>query len=166
MSADPGEAEGADGGPREGGISAQENPVMSARHALTILAVEDLQCAVAFYTSAFGWPQIVDAPVYAEFELPGVMRLGLYQREGYGRNTGQVPARLPAGEITGTELYLYPDDLAEAVQRLEAAGARKLSDLVARDWGDEAAYFADPEGNVLVVARPTSPSVAKLRQTE
>jgi predicted enzyme related to lactoylglutathione lyase len=36
---------------------------MTARHALTILAVEDLQRAVTFYTAAFGWPQIVSAPV-------------------------------------------------------------------------------------------------------
>jgi len=37
---------------------------------------------------------------------------------------------------------------------LEAAGARLLSAAAPRDWGDEAAYFADPDGNVLVVARP------------
>lgn len=127
---------------------------MSTRHALTILAVEDLQRSVAFYTTAFAWPQTVDAPVYAEFSLPEGMRLGLYQREGFGRNTGQAPARIGLGELAPTELYLYPDDLDEAIPRLEAAGARKLSDRAARDWGDEAAYFADPDGNVLVLARP------------
>jgi uncharacterized glyoxalase superfamily protein PhnB len=40
------------------------------------------------------------------------------------------------------------------VERLHSAGARALSPLGPRDWGDEAAYFADPDGNVLVVARP------------
>lgn len=141
---------------------------MSTRHALTILAVEDLRRSVAFYTTAFDWPQIVDAPVYAEFSLPEGMRLGLYQREGFGRNTGQVPARITSGELAPTELYLYPDDLDEAIPRLEAAGARKLSDRAARDWGDEAAYFADPDGNVLVLARPldvaADDSPARLRE--
>lgn len=132
---------------------------MSTRHALTILAVEDLQRAVAFYTAAFDWPQIVSAPVYVELALPEGMRLGLYQREGFGRNTGQVPARITPGAIAPTELYLYPDDLDEAVRRLESAGARKLSDRAARDWGDEAAYFADPDGNVLVLARPLDVAV-------
>lgn len=132
---------------------------MSTRHALTILAVEDLQRALAFYSAAFGWPQVVNVPVYAELALPEGMRLGLYQREGFGRNTGRAPARLPPGEIAPTELYFYPDDLEEAIQRLLAAGARKLSELAARDWGDEAAYFADPEGNVLVLARPLEAGV-------
>ena len=37
-----------------------------------------------------------------------------------------------------------------------AIAPAKVEDLPAapRDWGDEAAYFADPDGNVLVVARP------------
>jgi hypothetical protein len=28
-----------------------------------------------------------------------------------------------------------------------------LSPLALRDWGDEAAYFSDPDGHVVVVAR-------------
>ncbi len=39
---------------------------------------------------------------------------------------------------------------------MERAGGRLLSARAARAWGDEAAYFADPEGNVLVVARPAA----------
>lgn len=139
-----------------------------ARHTLTILAVEDLAGAVRFYTAAFGWPQVVDVPVYAEFALPEGMRLGLYERQGFGRNTGQVPARLPPDELAPTELYFHVDDIADALARLQAAGARLLSALAVRDWGDEAAYFADPEGNVLVVARPLSTAgcddVASLRE--
>lgn len=127
---------------------------MTTKHALTILAVEDLPRSVAFYSVAFGWPQIVSVPVYAEFALPDGMRFGLYQREGFGRNTGQVPVRMARGELAPTELYFYPESIEEAMPRLVAAGARKLSDLAARDWGDEAAYFADPDGNVLVLARP------------
>jgi uncharacterized glyoxalase superfamily protein PhnB len=86
--------------------------------------------------------------------MPGDQRLGLYERTAFGRNTGQAPGTTPDGALTGTELYFYPDDLRAAIARLEAAGARELSALAKRDWGDEAAYFADPDGNVLVVARP------------
>ncbi|MFZ5469359.1 MAG: VOC family protein [Myxococcota bacterium] len=124
------------------------------RHVLTILAVESLRRAVAFYASAFGWKQLVDVPVYAEFELPGGMRLGLCERQGFGRNTGQVPTRTPAGELAPTELYFHSDELEAAIERVKRAGARELSVLAPRDWGDEAAYFADPDGNVVVLARP------------
>jgi len=125
-----------------------------ARLGLIILAVEDLPRAVGFYRQAFGWEQLVAVPVYAEFRLPAQLRLGLYVRTGFGVNTGQVPIAVPAGQLAGAELYFYPADLTAAIVRLEAAGARALSPLSARDWGDEAAYFADPDGNVVVVARP------------
>jgi predicted enzyme related to lactoylglutathione lyase len=121
---------------------------------LIILAVQDLARAVRFYRAAFDWPQDVDVPSYAEFALPNQQRLGLYQREAFGLNTGQVPARLPAGALSGVELYFYADDLPTTIRRLEMAGARLLSALAARSWGDEAAYFADLDGNVLVIARP------------
>ena len=125
-----------------------------ATHVLTILAVEDVPRAAAFYERAFGWPRLVDVPVYVELTLPGGMRLGLYDRRGFGRNTGQVPTAIGPGARAPTELYRHTDDVAAAVKRLEEAGARELSPLAPRDWGDEAAYFADPDGNVLVVARP------------
>jgi predicted enzyme related to lactoylglutathione lyase len=125
-----------------------------ARLALLILAVEDLDRAVGFYRAAFGWFQTVDDAVYAEFALPGDQRLGLYARAGFERNTGQAPRSVARGDITGTEIYLYVDNLAAAIARTEAAGARTLSPRAERAWGDEAAYFADPDGNVVVLAQP------------
>lgn len=124
------------------------------RLALIILAVRDLPRAVRFYRDAFDWSQTVDVPVYAEFALPLGQRLGLYERQSFGVNTGQVPAEVLEGELAGTEIYFHVEDIHRAVARVEAAGARKLSPLAERDWGDEAAYFADPDGNVLVLARP------------
>lgn len=121
---------------------------------LTILAVEELTRSAEFYTRGFGWEKAVDTSTYVEFALPDGLRLGLYQREGFGRNTGKHPARIPAGELAPTELYFHVEELEAAIDRLRRAGARELSPLSPRDWGDEAAYFADPEGNVVVLARP------------
>lgn len=122
-------------------------------HVLTILAVEDLVRAKRFYSEAFDWQVVVDVPVYVEFALPAGMRFGVYERTGFGRNTDQVPVRTPAGELSPTELYFHANDLPAAIARIKSAGARELSPLALRSWGDEAAYFADPEGNVLVLAR-------------
>jgi len=125
-----------------------------ARLSLVILAVPDLAFAVRFYRDAFGWDQVVDTPSYAEFKHPEGQRLGLYQRDGFALNVGRAPHLLPAGALAPTELYFYADDLDAALNRLAAAGAKPLSPLAPRDWGDEAAYFEDPCGNVLVLARP------------
>lgn len=124
------------------------------RHVLTILAVGDLKAAAAFYQAAFQWKVRVNAPVYVELALPDGKGLGLYQREGFAKNTGVAPAPVQAGRISGTEIYLHVEDLATAMARIKAAGARTLAPLAPRPWGDEAAYFADPDGNVLVLARP------------
>ena len=124
------------------------------RHVLTVLAVDDLPRAARFYEAAFGWARAVDVPVYVELAVPGGMRVGLYERNGFGRNTGRVPHACPPGELRPVELYFHVDDLGAAIERALAAGARVLSARAPRDWGDEAAYLADPEGNVLVLAAP------------
>ena len=59
---------------------------------------------------------------------------------------------MPKGSLAPVELYFYCDDLDAAIERILAAGARTLSVKSARDWGDVCAYFADPNGNVLVLA--------------
>ena len=128
--------------------------VKAPDHVLTLLAVGDLRKAVAFYRAAFGWPTRIEVPVLVEFELPDGRGLALYQREGFGLNTHQVPVALADGEIAGTEIYLLCTNLEDVIGRLTAAGARELAPLTPKDWGDEVAYFADLDGNVLAVARP------------
>jgi uncharacterized glyoxalase superfamily protein PhnB len=100
---------------------------------------------------------VVDVPVYAEFRLPDGMRVGVYERRGFGRNTGEVPLCAPDGALLPCELYLYADDPVALCARVQSAGGRLLSALTPRDWGDEVAYLADPCGNVLAVARASAP---------
>ncbi len=125
------------------------------RHVLTILAVADLQRSRRFYQDTFGWPARVEVPVYVELALPDGRGLGLYRRENFAHNTGQEPQALPEGAIAGTEVYLHCDDLHAAVARAQRAGGRLLSAAAPREWGDDAAYLADPDGNVVVLATPS-----------
>ena len=121
---------------------------------LLILAVRDLASMTTFYLRVLEWSQVVEVPVYTELQSPDGLRLGLYTEGAFGRNLGIVPEGSPP--ITRTEIYLQCDDLHAVIARAEAARARLLSPLGPRDWGDEAAYYADPEGNVIVLARPLS----------
>jgi predicted enzyme related to lactoylglutathione lyase len=132
---------------------------MQTKHALTILAVHDLYGMLHFYERAFGWVRTVSTDVYVEFELPGAQRIGLYERAGFSRNFGEALPETEAGGIRPFELYLYAVGLEDQVDSLTNAGARLLSPAAKREWGDEVAYFADPEGNVLAVAR--QPGVKK-----
>lgn len=125
-----------------------------ARLSLVILAVHELTRARRFYDAVFGWPVAVDVPVYVEYALPDGMRLGLYLRDGFTKNTdAPVTLRAP-GHTTATELYLYVDDVDATLARLDAIGAPRRSAMAPRPWGDTAAYYEDPDGNVVVVATP------------
>jgi catechol 2,3-dioxygenase-like lactoylglutathione lyase family enzyme len=122
--------------------------------AIVIFAVEDLSRAVAFYEAAFACREAVSTPNYVELDIGGQVRLGLYAHVGFGRNIGHTTLPLAAGSVSRTELYFRVGSLPAAIARLEAAGARLLSSVQARPWGETAAYYADPDGNVLAVAAP------------
>lgn len=126
---------------------------MATPPVLLILAVEDVARAKAFYVAAFGWTIEADVPVYVEMAAPGGLRIGIYERRSFGLNTGRVPIAIPPGEFGPAEVYLRVDDLAEACGRLERAGARLLSAAAPRVWGETVAYYADPDGHVLALAR-------------
>ena len=125
----------------------------NSRLALVILAVDDLARARRFYESAFGWLPHVEVPVYAEYVLPAGMRLGLYEAGAFSVNTGRSSEPNAPGRTTRSELYFFPDDLDAAIAAVLDAGGELLSPLASRSWGDETAYFADPDGNVIALAR-------------
>ena len=121
--------------------------------AIIILAVPDIALTVRFYGAAFDWEITVREVHYVEFLLPNGTRLGFYQRDGFALHTAKAPFAVPGGELASLELYFHADDVNFAIERLRAAGARQHAPLQLKEWGDEAAYFADPFGNVLVIAR-------------
>jgi catechol 2,3-dioxygenase-like lactoylglutathione lyase family enzyme len=120
-----------------------------------VLAVEDVERSKRFYDEAFGWKPHLEWPDrYAELVLSDVDRLGLYVRDGFAASAGIAPAEIGDAPYTGAEVYVQVGDLDGAIERLGEAGATPLSARREREWGHEAAYFADPDGNVLAVARP------------
>jgi catechol 2,3-dioxygenase-like lactoylglutathione lyase family enzyme len=120
-----------------------------------IFAVSDLERSLDFYERAFDWPrnQAIDYAEYVELLLPDGGALGLFEREGFAALVGAEPVQIENGEVAPGYLYVRLDDAEEAVRRLEAAGGRLLSRLAPRSWGEDAAWFADPDGNVVAVAR-------------
>ncbi len=125
-------------------------------HVLTVFAVSDVERAVGFYQSVFGWSRRADFPIYVELELPDGRGVAFYERNAFGANVGVVPPPVAEGQLTGAELYLRCEDLDAVIGRLEEAGARLLSARAVRNWGEEVAYYADPEGNTIAVTGPAA----------
>jgi catechol 2,3-dioxygenase-like lactoylglutathione lyase family enzyme len=117
-----------------------------------VLAVSDVDRAYAFYRGVFGWESHLGwRGEYEELVVTEEDRLGLYRKDGWAASAGAEPAELN-GHVSPAYLYVLVDDLDGTIERLQEAGARPLSARADRNWGDEAAYFADPDGNVFAVA--------------
>jgi len=120
-----------------------------------VFSVAELARSLDFYDRAFAWPrnEQIDYTNYVELLPPGGGALGLYERDGYAELVGAAPAEIPEGRVSAAYLYVRVDDVEAAVRQLEAAGGRSLGELAARPWGETAAWFADPDGNVVAVAQ-------------
>jgi len=120
-----------------------------------IFAVSDLARSLAFYERAFDWPrnERIDHTNCVELLPPDGGALGLFEREGFAGTVGAEPIEVPNGEVAPAYLYVRVEDVEATAARVEAAGGRPLSALAPRSWGEEAAWFADPDGNVVAVAR-------------
>ena len=117
----------------------------------TILYVLDQAASRAFYAKTLGMEPRLDVPGMTEFELFGGCVLGLMPERGIKRLLPDLPAPAPGAKA---EVYLTVADPAAYHARALGAGARELSPLGPRDWGDRAAYSLDPDGHVLAFAAP------------
>ncbi|MDD2805543.1 MAG: VOC family protein [Elusimicrobiales bacterium] len=120
----------------------------------TILYVRDQAASRTFYAAVLAVGPRLDVPGMTEFELlPGCV-LGLMPEKGIKRLLPSLPDPEKAAGIPRAELYLTVPDPEAFQARALAAGARELSPLGPRDWGDRAAYCLDPDGHCLAFASP------------
>lgn len=123
---------------------------MSAAH--LILYVSDQARATVFYRQALDQAPRLDVPGMTEFELgPGAV-LGLMPETGIRQLLGPKLPDPSASQTPRAELYLRVEDPEAAHARALAAGARELSPVRPRNWGDRAGYVLDPDQHVLAFA--------------
>ncbi len=130
-----------------------------------IFAVADVARSSEFYDRAFGWPRnplVEGFTNYVEYLLPEGGAVGLYDRDGFAAEVGAEPVELD-GRVSPAYLYVRVEDVEQTVGTIEASGGRTLSALANRAWGERAAWYADPDGNVIAVAQrvPTTDPAAQ-----
>jgi predicted enzyme related to lactoylglutathione lyase len=121
-----------------------------------IFAVSDLPRALEFYEHTFGWPRngAIDYTNYVELLPPDGGALGLFERDGYEQLVGARPTDVPDDAVPPAYLYVRVEDVEATADRIRTAGGRALTDLAPRAWGERAAWFADPDGNLVAIAQP------------
>jgi predicted enzyme related to lactoylglutathione lyase len=115
------------------------------------MPTQDLDTAIEFYGQTLGLPRSVHLPErhYAEFET-GNLTLSVYNAEkmGLGHSVNPNP------------VALHVDDVAEARQALEGRGVQFQGDIL--DTGVcHMAFFADPDGNALMLHHRYAPRVTE-----
>lgn len=118
-----------------------------------ILFVRDQAASAAFYAHALATAPTLDVPGMTELPVAAGAVLGLMPEAGIKRLLGGAVDPEAARGAPRAELYLRVDDPAACLARALVAGARLVSPLAARPWGDVAAYCLDPDGHLLAFAR-------------
>ncbi|MEW5795089.1 MAG: VOC family protein [Candidatus Zixiibacteriota bacterium] len=121
--------------------------------ALFILYVADQEASASFYSRVLGKAPDLHVPGMTEFDLGDGATLGLMPARGIKRLLGAtLPVPGTAQGIPRCELYLTVASAESYHRRALDAGARELSGLSLRAWGDTVAYSLDLDGHVLAFA--------------
>ena len=116
--------------------------------------VDDVENAVAFYTTHFGFTvRSSHAPAFADV-VRGQLRLLL------SCPTSSAGRPMPDGSTPGpggwNRIHLIVDDIAEEVGRLRAAGVPFRNEIVTGPGGQQI-LLEDPAGNPIELFQPAAP---------
>jgi catechol 2,3-dioxygenase-like lactoylglutathione lyase family enzyme len=125
---------------------------MSIARVNLVFFVRDQRASADFYRRVLACEPTLDVPGMTELAIGDRVVLGLMPERGIARLLEGAVDPASAGGVPRAELYLLVDDPAAYHARALAAGARELSPLLPRDWGEAAAYSQDPDGHVLAFA--------------
>lgn len=121
-----------------------------------ILFVADQQKSRDFYSSVLQMNPELDVPGMTEFKLIDGLKLGLMPENGIARIlSDQTPHPKTGSGIPRCELYLLLDNIDEAYERALKSGAKEISKIQDRDWGDTVGYLSDPDGHLIAFAKRT-----------
>jgi uncharacterized protein len=118
-----------------------------------ILYVSDQKRSRDFYRAVLQIEPYLDVDGISEFELAPDCILGVMPASVIKRIIGDaLPDPAQANGIPRGEIYLQIEDPQSYHDRALANGARELSPLQLRNWGEEVAYCLDPDGHVVAFA--------------
>jgi lactoylglutathione lyase len=114
------------------------------REPFPIVYVEDVESAVDFYVSSFGFE------VGFRWPAEGALSFAFLKLEPLGIGIGSRHEH----SVGDFELCIYTDDVDAAAARLGAAGADEVMAPRDEPWGERRAYFHGPDGTLLHVVAP------------
>ena len=123
-----------------------------------ILYVENQEESTRFYRSVLDLEPVLEVAGMTEFQLNESSVLGLMPETGIKKLLGPaLPDPKDARGMPRAEIYLVVSHAKACYDRAMANGAKSLSELAMRDWGQQVAYCLDLDGHVLAFAEAEKP---------
>ncbi len=124
------------------------------QHLETILYVSDQQISTNFYQKLLKKHPDINVPGMTEFRLSAASTLGLMPNKSIEKILlDYTPTPSSGNGIPRCELYFYVDNIEIAYENALKIGAKLISPISDRDWGDSTCYFADPDGHIVAFAK-------------
>jgi uncharacterized glyoxalase superfamily protein PhnB len=117
-----------------------------------ILYVENQKKSSDFYSALLQQKPVLNVPGMTEFQLQKDTKLGLMPETGISKILTNMPHPNKGNGIPRCELYLKVKNAELYINRGINCGAKLLSPLQQRDWGDKVGYIADADGHILAFA--------------
>jgi catechol 2,3-dioxygenase-like lactoylglutathione lyase family enzyme len=125
---------------------------VSVRYKAPAVFVSDMAAARAFYEGVLGQAVVMDLGVYVVF----TGEFSLWQKDAAREMIfGKTTTSFSFGP-GGLELYFECPDPAEALERVRAASAPLVHEMVEQPWGQRCFRVLDPCGHLVEVAEPMS----------
>lgn len=119
-----------------------------------ILYVSNQEKSKDFYSAILKQEPSLHVPGMTEFSLGDNFKLGLMPESGIAKIISPIMAQpVSANGIPRCELYLVSEQIQELFELAIELGAKKVSKIKLRDWGDTVGYVADFDGNIIAFAK-------------
>lgn len=126
------------------------------KHTEIILYVKDQQKSTDFYQKVLRKQADLNVPGMTEFIVNDFCKLGLMPNDGIAKIiTPSLPHPDLGNGIPRCELYFIVENLQEEHKNIKNLGAKIISEIEERNWGDTAFYFSDLDGHVIAFAAKT-----------
>jgi lactoylglutathione lyase len=119
----------------------------------TILYVNNQETSTQFYESLFRKKADLYVPGMTEFVISSNCKIGLMPNDGIAKILqDKTPNPSSGSGIPRCELYFYVDNILQEYENGLQCGAKVISPILERNWGDTVCYFADPDGHIIAFA--------------
>ncbi len=118
-----------------------------------ILYVKDQEVSSKFYQNIFRRSPDLHVAGMTEFIIAANCKIGIMPNKGIVKILGDKTPHPDNGNgIPRCELYFYVDNIQHEFENAVKIGAKLISPIIDRDWGDKVCYFSDPDGHIIAFA--------------